>query len=361
MTGKTSIKVQEPKKEKMPSEKAQRAGLHKQLRKTKFCMYHLQGACRFGSECAFAHSLSDMHSTPDLRKTQLCQAWVNGGCTDKNCNFAHSEYELRSTDVFFKKTLCIWNEKGKCRNGSQCRFAHGITELRSDAFKNDSVAVAALGLGLSPEDVCAPPDPPKRETKGKTITTSHKSPKVDKNDKQQAQLLAAFSQVDNDGPMKVLPCAPGFSQQVMGVPPPPQPPQPPQERQPSNTIADALEALQFELRNAVTQASVQQQANASGMNRSSLQNDLDDLRQSVAMLTNSCSRLQERVDLTPEQPAGLRLSPNLNYTGQYDLHDLARLPMPGMDRDFGAFGGYPMQYGAGDYLRLASAECDSGM
>ena len=25
---------------------------------------------------------------------------------------------------------CIWNEKGKCRNGDQCRFAHGLGELR---------------------------------------------------------------------------------------------------------------------------------------------------------------------------------------------------------------------------------------
>jgi len=32
--------------------------------------------------------------------------------------------------MFYKKTLCIWNEKGKCRNGDQCRFAHGVGELR---------------------------------------------------------------------------------------------------------------------------------------------------------------------------------------------------------------------------------------
>eukprot|EP00913_Durusdinium_trenchii_P000227 g208.t1 len=40
------------------------------------------------------------------------------------------EDDLRSTDMFYKKTLCIWNEKGKCRNGDQCRFAHGVGELR---------------------------------------------------------------------------------------------------------------------------------------------------------------------------------------------------------------------------------------
>lgn len=105
--------------------------LHKQLRKTKFCMFHLQGACQFGKDCAFAHSLTEMNGTPDLRKTQLCKAFAEGRCDDPDCNFAHGEPELRSTDMFFKKSLCIWNEKGKCRNDTQCRFAHGLAELRS--------------------------------------------------------------------------------------------------------------------------------------------------------------------------------------------------------------------------------------
>jgi len=33
--------------------------------------------------------------------------------------------------MFYKKTLCIWYEKGKCRNGEKCRFAHGLRELRA--------------------------------------------------------------------------------------------------------------------------------------------------------------------------------------------------------------------------------------
>jgi hypothetical protein len=32
--------------------------------------------------------------------------------------------------MFYKKTLCMWHEKGKCRNGDQCRFAHGVEEIR---------------------------------------------------------------------------------------------------------------------------------------------------------------------------------------------------------------------------------------
>mmetsp|Transcript_130336 Transcript_130336/g.329116 ORF Transcript_130336/g.329116 Transcript_130336/m.329116 type:complete len:291 (-) Transcript_130336:136-1008(-) len=38
-------------------------------KKTKFCMYHLQGVCRFTSEtCAFAHSMEDMSAARQARK-----------------------------------------------------------------------------------------------------------------------------------------------------------------------------------------------------------------------------------------------------------------------------------------------------
>mmetsp|Transcript_40104 Transcript_40104/g.100721 ORF Transcript_40104/g.100721 Transcript_40104/m.100721 type:complete len:306 (-) Transcript_40104:124-1041(-) len=110
-----------------------RTCLQNQLHKTKFCMYHMRGMCQYGSECAFAHSDSELQGTPDLRKTRLCTVFMEGGgCKNAKCPFAHGEEELRSTDMFYKKTLCIWNEKGKCRNGDQCRFAHGSADLRAN-------------------------------------------------------------------------------------------------------------------------------------------------------------------------------------------------------------------------------------
>mmetsp|Transcript_2241 Transcript_2241/g.5314 ORF Transcript_2241/g.5314 Transcript_2241/m.5314 type:complete len:205 (+) Transcript_2241:93-707(+) len=113
-------------------ETAKKSSIHRQLYKTRFCLYHLQGVCQFGSECVFAHSCEEIQGAPDLRKTWLCPAFVAGSCKDSNCRFAHDEAELRSTDMFFKKVLCVWHEKGRCRNGDQCRFAHGQGELKAN-------------------------------------------------------------------------------------------------------------------------------------------------------------------------------------------------------------------------------------
>jgi len=140
----------------------QRACLTSQLRKTKICAYHLRGACQYGSDCAFAHSCTELQSTPDLRKTRLCEAFEVGNCTNSKCSFAHGEDELRSTNLFYKKTLCVWNQKGKCRNGDQCRFAHGVSELRgSPPVPESSIPVTDLAATTSTiadgVSVAAPP------------------------------------------------------------------------------------------------------------------------------------------------------------------------------------------------------------
>lgn len=144
-----------PAEESAPSsqEKSRRACLHRQLHKTKFCTYHLKGACHYGTECAFAHSCVELQVTPDLRKTRICKAFLEGKCMDPGCDFAHGEEELISTGLFHKKSLCKWNEKGRCRNGDQCRFAHGTSELRGDMSaaktRPSSGATAAKIAGAS--------------------------------------------------------------------------------------------------------------------------------------------------------------------------------------------------------------------
>eukprot|EP00439_Symbiodinium_sp_Y106_P025028 s551_g3.t1 len=121
-------------------------GLHRQLRKTKFCMFHLQGVCQFGENCAFAHGCEELQGAPDLRNTKLCKD--KGACQERRCPYAHNEEELRSTGLFYKRALCIWHQKGKCRNGEMCRFAHGSAEQRMhNHLRGKKSASSAEGAG----------------------------------------------------------------------------------------------------------------------------------------------------------------------------------------------------------------------
>jgi len=102
----------------------------KWLRKTKICVYYIQGDCKLGSKCNFAHSSEEVQDTPNLHKTQLCKEFEKGNCNNVDCSFAHGVEELRISPSY-KKKLCKWFDKAKCRNGAECGFAHGQEELRA--------------------------------------------------------------------------------------------------------------------------------------------------------------------------------------------------------------------------------------
>lgn len=133
----------------------------KDLQKTRLCVYHLQGKCGYGSECAFAHNSSEVRSAPDLKKTQLCVKFAEGKCTKENCNFAHGEAELRQPPNF-KKKMCKWNTKGLCRNGAACGFAHDIKELKGTLPEAPEPKTAKAPLGPPPglgDDMASTVDP----------------------------------------------------------------------------------------------------------------------------------------------------------------------------------------------------------
>ena len=75
------------------------------LFKTTLCQFYLQGPCKNGDTCAFAHGTSELRhpsgkAVKDLEqktKTKLCDRFLQFG----NCNF-----------------------------GAQCSFAHGVRELQ---------------------------------------------------------------------------------------------------------------------------------------------------------------------------------------------------------------------------------------
>jgi hypothetical protein len=71
--------------------------------------------------------------------------------------------------MFYKKTLCMWNEKGRCRNGDQCRFAHGFNELRARELNESALALAAQGKGAVPVSPWARGDSRAQRRSGKAI------------------------------------------------------------------------------------------------------------------------------------------------------------------------------------------------
>ena len=63
-------------------------------RKTELCQNFLNGCCT-REECRFAHSTEELQDRPNLSRTKLCRAVMDGKeCTREGCTFAHSEEEL---------------------------------------------------------------------------------------------------------------------------------------------------------------------------------------------------------------------------------------------------------------------------
>jgi len=69
------------------------------LKKTTLCNFQLQGWCKRGRRCCFAHSEAELQDRPDYRKTRLCDFFARGGCKSGNrCRFAHGVRDLRIID-----------------------------------------------------------------------------------------------------------------------------------------------------------------------------------------------------------------------------------------------------------------------
>lgn len=101
---------------------------NKDLKKTKMCIHHQRGMCGLGTNCPFAHALSEIREAPNLTKTQLCTNFMKGCCRYDNCTYAHGEAELVNPPSY-KKKMCHWYKMGSCRNGAKCGFVHSLSEI----------------------------------------------------------------------------------------------------------------------------------------------------------------------------------------------------------------------------------------
>ncbi|KAG1674403.1 hypothetical protein FOA52_012930 [Chlamydomonas sp. UWO 241] len=129
--------------------------------KTVICNNWKAGACRFGTNCRFAHGGEELNPTPprgmvkpELCKTQMCKWWLSDGtCAHGDqCRFAHGDHELKPgpnqtmdgmdglhtqlspslKPELYKTQLCKWwSVNGICCHGSNCSFAHGVHERKA--------------------------------------------------------------------------------------------------------------------------------------------------------------------------------------------------------------------------------------
>ncbi|CAG8609090.1 10403_t:CDS:2 [Ambispora gerdemannii] len=140
--------------------------------KTELCRnWQQKGTCPYGTKCQFAHGDIELQKVKPfyyppppppplpmnkfnvryeksaLYKTEICRNWQETGTCRYGsiCQFAHGENELQRFKPYFihkinnlqveksalyKTEICRnWKEKGTCRYGTKCQFAHGENEL----------------------------------------------------------------------------------------------------------------------------------------------------------------------------------------------------------------------------------------
>mmetsp|Transcript_23532 Transcript_23532/g.54641 ORF Transcript_23532/g.54641 Transcript_23532/m.54641 type:complete len:291 (+) Transcript_23532:89-961(+) len=89
-----------------------KTAFRKQFKKTQMCRFFQRSACRKGDLCEFAHGPEELTRAPDLRRTSLCKAFMEGCCTEsaESCRFAHGIALLRRTPGFEKLVAASKNK-----------------------------------------------------------------------------------------------------------------------------------------------------------------------------------------------------------------------------------------------------------
>ena len=105
--------------------------------KTVLCRYHQIGRCSKGSACTYAHGEGDLQK-PHAAYTAP----------------SSSSAPVRREPANYKTVLCEFFERGSCRYGSQCTFAHGAGDLRATATGQSRGASSAVKNWLAARSLC---------------------------------------------------------------------------------------------------------------------------------------------------------------------------------------------------------------
>lgn len=77
--------------------------------------------------------VKDGHIQQVLWKTTPCSFFEKGLCKKgESCSFAHGSVDMRVRPDLTKTVICSsWQRRRMCKAGDHCRFAHGPTDLRA--------------------------------------------------------------------------------------------------------------------------------------------------------------------------------------------------------------------------------------
>lgn len=96
----------------------------------------------------------------EYEKTRLCKYFATGRCAhEEQCRYAHGIGEVRQPPDFFRTRLCVnFLRFGYCRAGGACSFAHRPEDLRSPSaarYDNEAVVQAIATLQAEVEVLTA--------------------------------------------------------------------------------------------------------------------------------------------------------------------------------------------------------------
>jgi hypothetical protein len=130
-----------------------------QFWKTELCRFYPK--CRKGDLCPFAHTDIEVKERPNLTKTSLCVAWTKGCCplSASECKFAHGTSQLRKTGLFSESQGP--GKKGQTPKGTaakskkqqqQQRFAHEKESEFEPGTPSDTSGGTPVSLPSTPTE-----------------------------------------------------------------------------------------------------------------------------------------------------------------------------------------------------------------
>jgi hypothetical protein len=108
---------------------AQRSTKQEPYYKTMLCSFNLNGMCKFGDQCNFAHGESDLR---DADTALLALSTAASAASTARPAAGKAKDDGQAQKKPYKTRMCQnWLDAGHCKFGSRCMFAHGDAELKA--------------------------------------------------------------------------------------------------------------------------------------------------------------------------------------------------------------------------------------